>query len=177
MQNRIPSTQESNSKFNLNLLQGRIAQVVVQTVFEEFGYSICPYGYENYLSGLLPQMKSSDDPVVKKIRKSPDFFIYDSDLNKGCLAEVKSTAEDETSYDLKFNLPEIQAQWAESILVVYGCRSANIYCLPISEVQKSKGIDLKEEFKTLPQFFERINYDRYNAFMDEVRKTVGKFTY
>ncbi|HEY9625791.1 MAG TPA: hypothetical protein V6C84_00680 [Coleofasciculaceae cyanobacterium] len=168
--------EEDQTKFNLRLLKGRLAQVVVQTVFEQFSYIVRPYGYENYLSTLLPRMKKDDaNDAVKKIRNSPDFFVYDNDLNKGFLIEVKSTTdEDETCHSPSYynQIPLIQTQWADSVLVVYCSQTANIYCLPVSEVPLSRSINLPKDFKTLPQFFERIDEQKYNTFLDKIRKDV-----
>jgi hypothetical protein len=42
-----------NPDFIISLLKGRIGQVVLESVFRNFGYEVYPYGYENHLTNIL----------------------------------------------------------------------------------------------------------------------------
>lgn len=173
-----PNDQDrQEAKFRLDLLKGRRAQVAVQTIFERFGYNVSPYGYENYLSIHLKSMRSTNaNEVVKKIRNSPDLFVYDGDSNQGYLLEVKATFGKETCYKIdKSKISNYQAQWGESILVVYCARSANIYCLPMSEVPKTNELNLEKDFKTLPHYFSRIDEQKYKEYIQEVYYVTSVF--
>ena len=65
------------AQFRIDLLKGNIAQAIVTSIFESFGYIVIPCGYENTFRGFIDDMKKADpDKFILKIRNSPDLIIY-----------------------------------------------------------------------------------------------------
>ena len=93
--------------FQINLLKGRVAQVVVETIFQVFGYEVYPYGYESYLTNIIKFMRKPNPNIsVRKTRATPNLFVYDREMNDGFFLEVKATnTPDESAYWIpKFTL-------------------------------------------------------------------------
>ncbi len=182
-----------NTEFTLNLLKGRLAQVAVEMIFQEFGYEVYPYGYESYLTNIIKFMRKKDANIsVRKVRATPDLFIYDRELNKGFFLEVKATtAPDETNFWIsQFTLQGYQKYWPAAILVIYCIHSMNIYCCPVNEILIDKlpvkqfaltgsnnyVINLKQNFKLLPKRFRLIDTDGYQEFCKRTRGVISQFS-
>jgi len=181
-----------NTKFQLNLLKGNIAQSIIETIFQEFGYEVYPYGYESYLTNIIKHMKKGNSNVpVMKIRSTPDLYIYDRAENEGFLVEVKaSNTPNESEYWIrKYTVDKYLKYWEEAILIIYCIISNNIYCCPIGkipfenlEITKSFSkedmyvINLKENFVSLPEFFSRIDKEEYNSLIKDIKEILNKFS-
>lgn len=185
--------QVRDTEFLLNMLKGRLAQVVVETIFQEFGYVVYPYGYESYLTNIIKFMRKEDANVpVRKVRATPDLFIYDRELNDGFFLEVKATtAPDETHFWISQSvLQGYQIYWPEAILIIYCIPSMNIYCRPVSEILidqlpleqsaltggNNYVINLKQDFQILPDRFRLIDANGYQEFCKRVRRIVSQFS-
>lgn len=166
-----------------------MAQVVVEMIFQEFGYEVYPHGYESYLTNIIKFMKKEGANIpVRKVRATPDLFIYDSESNEGFFLEVKATTtSDEAKYWIpQSTLREYQIYWPEAILVIYCISSMNIYCrsvneisidqLPVEQSPVSGGnnyvINLEQDFQILPDRFRLIDATGYQKFCERVRKEV-----
>ncbi len=171
----------NDTDFHLNLTKGRLAQVLIEMVFVEFGYEVYPFGYESYLTNIIMHMKRGTANIpVRKVRATPDLFVYDREANDGFLIEVKATSTwDETRYWLsKLTFDTYQAHWPEAVLVVYCIPTGNIYCQQISQinqqdllVEKSPTsgwpnyvLNLPRDFQTLPDRFRLIDHVKYEDF-------------
>jgi hypothetical protein len=182
--------EKRESGFYLDLMKGGLAQVIVRTILERFGYEVYPYGYENYFSSItrLATMPSATI-TAKKIRTTPDLLVYDRDNNEVFFVEVKGTSnKDERRYSLRIDkLDDYRNYWKEAILVVYCLRSGNIYCEKIGQLNYDKVVsrardnkpvsilDLEQDFRDLPSKFRLIDAEKYQEFCKEVREVVGQF--
>ena len=125
------------TEFQINLLKGRLAQVVIEAIFQEFGYEVYPYGYESYLTNIIKSMrKGTANIVVSKIRATPDLFVYDRELNEGFSLEIKATnTHDETKFWIrKPTLQSYITHWPEATLIIYCLQSMNIYCRQVKDI-------------------------------------------
>ena len=181
------------TEFQINLLKGRLSQVVIETIFQEFGYEVYPYGYESYLTNIINSMRKGNANIpVRKLRATPDLIVYDRELNDGFFLEVKATnTPDETKFWL--SKPTIQnyiTYWPEAILIIYCIQSMNIYCRQVKDIspeqlQIEQGpiidghetyvVNLQSEFFTLPQYFRLIEADRYQDFCQRIREVLQNF--
>ena len=181
------------TEFQINLLKGRLSQVVIETIFQEFGYEVYPYGYESYLTNIIKSMRKGNANIpVRKLRATPDLIVYDRELNDGFFLEVKATnTPDETKFWIsKPTLQSYITYWPEAILIIYCIQSMNIYCrqvkdispeqLPIEQGPVIDGhetyiVNLQSGFLTLPQCFRLIEADRYQDFCQRIRKVLQNF--
>ena len=180
------------TEFQINLLKGRLAQVVIETIFQEFGYEVYPYGYESYLTNIIKFMRKPNANIpVRKVRATPDIFIYDRELNDGFFIEIKATnTPDETSFWIsKFTLETYNTYWPEAVLVVYCLPSMNIYCRQIKDMSPEKltiekspiddhenyVINLKTDFLGLPDFFRLIESFKYQELCQRIRNVIKDF--
>ena len=181
------------TEFLLNLLKGRLAQVVIETIFHEFGYEVYPYGYESYLTNIIKFLKKSNANIpAKKLRATPDLFVYDRELNDGFFLEIKATnAPDESRFWIsKSSLQTYFTYWQETVLIVYCMRSMNIYCRHVGDIDPEKlsversGItnrenyilNLKDDFNSLPDYFCLIESLRYEELSQRIRGIIKQFT-
>jgi hypothetical protein len=179
------------TEFRINSLKGRLAQVIIATIFQEFGYEVYPYGYESHLTNIINSMRKGNANIpVRKLRATPDLIVYDRELNDGFFLEVKATnTPDETRYWLsKPRLQSYIAYWPEAILIVYCIQSMNIYCPQVKDIspeqlpieQGPDGhetyiVNLQSEFSTLQQCFRLIKADRYQDFCQRIRGVLHNF--
>lgn len=180
------------TEFQINLLKGRLAQVIIEAVFQEFGYEVYPYGYESYLTNIIRFMRKENANIpVRKVRATPDLFVYDRELNDGFFLEVKATnTPDETKFWVsKFTLQTYATYWPEAVLVIYCLPSMNIYCRQVKDISldqlpieqspigshENYVVNLKSEFLTLPSFFRLIEPSRYQDFCQRIRGVLEHF--
>lgn len=180
------------TEFLLNLLKGRLAQVVIETIFREFGYEVYPYGYERYLASIMRFMSKADANIAaRKVRASPDLFVYDRELNDGFFVETKATnVPDESKFWIAKSILDMYlTYWPEAVLVVYCMRSMNIYCRNVRDICLEKlhiersGItgrdnyvlNLRDEFGVLPDYFRLIEPERYRDFCRRIRGILEEF--
>lgn len=180
------------TEFHINLLKGRLAQVIIEAIFQEFGYEVYPYGYESNLTNIIKFLRKPGANIpVRKLRATPDIFVYDREVNDGFFIEIKATnTPDETSYWIsKFTLDTYNAFWSEAILIIYCLSSMNIYCRRINDISRdllpieqspigrheNYVINLKSDFLTLPDFFRLIESDPYEDFLKRVRRVIEDF--
>lgn len=181
-----------DTNFLPSKLKGQLAQVVLEAIFQEFGYEVYPYGYESYLTNIIKFMKRKDANIpVRKMRATPDLFIYDREINEGFFLEVKATTDLKTNYRISQSvLQGYQRYWPESILVVYCLPSMNIYCRPLNEISidqlsikqfpvtggNNYVINLEQDFQLLLDHFRLIDANGYQEFCNSVRGVVSQFT-
>jgi DNA-directed RNA polymerase subunit RPC12/RpoP len=180
------------TEFLLNLLKGRLAQVLIETILKEFGYEVYPYGYESYLTGIISSMrKGGANIAATKVRVSPDIFVYDRELNEGFFIETKaSNLPDESKFWISKSILDMYlSYWPEMVIVVYCIRSTNIYCRNIKDIaleglpvvksgitgRDNYVLNLKDEFGTLPDYFRLIYTDRYKDFCRRIMGVLKEF--
>ncbi len=75
-----------------NMIKGRIAETIVRCLFEDLGFEVIPYGYENTCPTLVNRDKLIVGDVRNHIRKAPDFIVVDKEDNAN-FVEVKFRAD------------------------------------------------------------------------------------
>jgi len=180
------------TEFRLNLLKGRLAQAVIEAIFQEFGYEVYPYGYESYLTNIIKFLRKGNANIpTKKIRATPDLFVYDRELNDGFFLEIKATnTPDESRFWIsKYTLQMYLSYWPETVLVIYCIPSVNIYCRQVGDIhleelpveqsamtdRENCVLNLKSDFCTLPKHFRLIESIRYEDFCQRIRGILRQF--
>ncbi len=177
-----------DDKFYLNLLQGRIAQSIVEGVFRKFNFEVFPYGYESYLTNVIKSLSKSDsNHIVKKLRCTPDCIIYDTNLNEANLLEIKSTRLDIDRYWLSVDdLNKYKTHWPEALLTILHTPTFSLFFKVISDLDtKSKvteesgfhgndsrmgyRFDLNTEFESIETYFASIPNDSCVEYLEKIK--------
>jgi len=181
---------QDSKQFLLDLMKGNIAQIVVKTILQEFGYDVYPYGYENYLSIVSKSLSASDSNVsARRIRCTPDLFVYHSKSNDALLVEVKTTTtKDESQFFIsKTKLDDYAKYWAEAILVIYCLRSGRLYCRRIGNIERQQlkvkakfgkhmyELNLKNDFQSLPDVFKLLDEVKYPELCLSIKNVLREF--
>lgn len=181
----------NNPDFMINLLKGRIGQVILELIFRNFGYEVYPYGYESYLTNIIKNLRKNQSNItVQQIRYSPDTLIYDRELNEGFLIEVKSTNSNPENYWIESKkIINYQKLWGSAILTIIHIPTLRLFCKTINKINldsltetkknfspDSKGyeINLEEQFFDLSEQFRLINKSELADFISRIKNEVMK---
>ena len=77
------------SKFNLNILKGRLAEQLVQDLFINSGYNVYNHGLERLLPGLSNIIRHRKGATGTALRFMPDFVVQSSQSGDLFYMEVK----------------------------------------------------------------------------------------
>lgn len=125
--NSVTGTLEapSASEFDQNLVVGAAAKEMVRSLLESCGYAVLPFGYENVLAGVRPEISDRQrfgrGDLVERIRSMPDLLVLGKqELH---LTEVKFRAGSvRKGYQrirlANWELTRYQKYWPEAILTV-----------------------------------------------------------
>ncbi len=187
---REERTISKNPDFIINLLKGRIGQVILESIFRNFGYEVYPYGYESYLTNIIKNLKKNlSNPTVKQIRSTPDTLIYDRELNEGFLIEVKTTTLNPKNYWIESNtIKKYQDLWNSAILTIIHIPTLKIYCKTIDQINLGElnestpsftsnsgyRLNLEEKFINLSEQFRLIDKDELTRFVDRIKNEILK---
>lgn len=185
-----PETHPSDAKrnFYLDLLQGRIAQVIVEIILRQFDYEIFPFGYESHLTNVIKSFqKPNPNEIVSKIRSSPDSIVYHKEKNEATLLEIKSTTVGLENYFIRqATYQKYLTYWPEALLVVVNTKNLDIYVGKVNDIDISKKtlsnapyspevkdrgyyFDLYKEFNSLSCYFE-ISTDDYHKCVAKIKE-------
>src|SRR2546430_3160191 len=130
-----------SSDFDQNKVVGAAAKEMVRSLLESCGYAVLPFGYENVLAGVRPQIgdrkRFGRGDLVEQIRSMPDFLVLgEEDLH---LAEVKFRAGSvRRGYQRillnNWELARYQKYWPEAVLIVVSPFRDGFYAQRVSDL-------------------------------------------
>jgi len=121
----VTSESPSASEFDQNLVVGAAAKEMVRTLLESCGYAVLPFGYENVLAGVRPEIADRErfgrGDLVERIRSMPDLLVLGEEEIH--LTEVKFRAGSvRKGYQRirlsNWELARYQRYWPEAVLTV-----------------------------------------------------------
>jgi len=143
----------SSGEFDQNKVVGAAAKEMVRSLLESCRYSVLPFGYENVLAGVRPQLgdrqRFGRGDLVEKIRSMPDFLVLgDEELH---LAEVKFRAGSiRRGYQRiplnNWELARYQRYWSEAVLIVVSPFGDGFHAQYISKLSPRGDSTLTTEF-------------------------------
>lgn len=187
------SSKESTSaphrrSFPYRVLQSSIAAEVVRTLFKECGYEVKLSGYESVLAEWSEAMKAGDpNSVSRRIRNTPDFLVYDRQLNNMYEVEVKATELNPSMWRYsKSRLDSLRHDFPQAVLVVYAQRTHQVYVQQVqaidwdsTPVQRNKDGEFYQlsldGFAPPHQLFRLITSEKYLAFLEDSRPVLLSF--
>jgi hypothetical protein len=170
-------------------LRSRLAQSVVSTVLEEFGYEVYPYTMEAQLAPVLRQLRQKDQAApMRKLGGSPDLFVLDREPGEGRLVEVldAEVTDEARFWASRFMLSSLRDRWPESVLMIYCMPSMNIYARVAGSLQIESFpvehsplsgrfhcvMDLKRDLGPPEAVFKRIDPRRHYELMKRLRAAI-----
>lgn len=91
-----------SSTFNLNTLKGRIAEQLIQDLFQQSGYNVFNFGLERLHPGLSKLISTNNLKTGKSLRFMPDFVVQSSRNGDLFYLEVKFRANGSFCFDDRY---------------------------------------------------------------------------
>lgn len=90
------------SNFNLNSLKGRIAEQLVQDLFQQSGYNVFNFGLERLHPALSRMISTNNYKTSRALRFMPDFVVQSTKNGELFYMEVKFRANGCFGFDDKY---------------------------------------------------------------------------
>ncbi len=100
-----------SNHFNLNSLKGRIAEQLVQDLFQQSGYNVFNFGLERLHPGLSKLISGNNFKTSKSLRFMPDFVVQSSENGDLFYLEVKFRANGTFAFDEDYKNYPYQNAW------------------------------------------------------------------
>lgn len=100
-----------SNKFNLNSLKGRIAEQMIQDLFQQSGYNVFNFGLERLHPGLSKLISSNNLRTGKSLRYMPDFVVQSSINGDLFYLEVKFRANGAFCFNENYKDYPYQNAW------------------------------------------------------------------
>lgn len=184
----VRSALAGSTEFNLDLFKGKIAQVIVETIFLEFGFLVHPFGYESYFSSIIKLFSGRSEAEATKIRSMPDLVVVAPDTGRVHILEVKATNSPPEDYALGVRQAEYyRTHWPEADLVVFCIPEREVYAASIGRLpfdscpiksfgsgDKGYKLSLAAQFEWLPSRY-GLNVEDYHRIIGQMWYQLGKF--
>src|SRR6266581_1818613 len=143
----------STSEFDQNLVVGAAAKEMVRALLESCGYAVLPFGYENVLAGVRPEIGDRErfgrGDLVERIRSMPDLLVLGE--KELYLVEVKFRAGSvRRGYQRirlsNWELARYQKYWPESVLTVVSPFRDGFHVQHVEQLSPRGELDAATEF-------------------------------
>lgn len=82
----------STTHFSHNLIKGRVAETIIQELFQANDYNVFSYGMERTVPAIIHGIRGMNTEVAKAIRSMPDFVMQNTENGDLFYVEVKYRA-------------------------------------------------------------------------------------
>ncbi len=175
----------TNGGFQINILKGKIGQIVVESVLNNFNYQTFAFGYEHIVnSTTLSKLDwKKEDDNTSKLRINPDILVLNEEKGLLMPVEVKSIFKNDRD---KLNLTKVKFEmyrknWPHAILAIFHYQTFKIYCeefCKIEAIDSTKKIGEVEinylGLKSLCHFFPEIKDEALNNYLNMISKEIFK---
>lgn len=151
---------------------GYFGKDLVKAMLEKAGYTVCHYGYEDTLLDYMSKhsSKTSNSRIGRRLRKSPDLFVYDKD--NVFLAEIKMRTSVPPRFDYELGI--LREFWSDAILVVIVPEGNVFYAQEISKLEPAYSYPLTC-FRNIQEIFTRITEDKLSYYRRIALQTLQMF--
>lgn len=141
------------SEFDQNKVVGAAAKEMVRSLLESCGYAVLPFGYENVLAGVRPELgdrgRFGSGDIVERIRSMPDLLVLGEDELH--LAEVKFRAGSVRQGYQRIplgnrELARYQRYWPETVLSVVSPFRDGFHAQLVNQLIPRGGLEAVTEF-------------------------------
>jgi len=149
----IVSEPPSASEFDQNKVVGAAAKEMVRSLLESCEYAVLPFGYENVLAGVRPEIGDRErfgrSDVVERLRSMPDLLVLgEEELH---LVEVKFRAGSVRRGYQRIplgnrELARYQRYWPEAVLIVVSPFRDGFHAQHVTQLAVRGGPDAVTEF-------------------------------
>lgn len=99
------------SSFNLNILKGRLAEQIVQDLFQQSGYNVFNFGLERMHPSLSKMLATNNNKSSRVLRYMPDFVVQSSINGDLFYMEVKYRSNGSFQFDESYADYPYQNAW------------------------------------------------------------------
>ena len=165
------------SKFYYDMFKGNQIKELVKVLLEKSGYLVLPYGYESTLSDMKKKLRDRDvrnSRTARRIRASPDLFVYDEEKKDAMLVEIKMRrAPKETSVKY-LRIANYKEFWNDSILIILVPSGNVFYAQKVSELETKQTYNARTDFEKLEDIFTRVKAEDVSDFRDKALQIMKK---
>ena len=169
----------TDQRFRRRLLQGKLGELILESLLNNHSYATYPYGYENILKNVGCNLIGNETPNAMRLRSSPDLVVNDRFSNHIEFVEIKTTIQKPEKYHIDLDTFErYQDHWGNSILVVIETKNFSIHALRVKEIVSIKTknhayINFNENFNPVNEYFERITDSDLAEFISDSKHVFG----
>ena len=168
-------SEKVKNKFNLNSLKGRIAEQLVQDLFQQCGYHVFNFGLERLNPALSKLLVNNKKKTSQSLRFMPDFVVQSSKNGDLFYMEVKFRANGEFGFDEHYADYPYQNAW---FIIV---SPQKIQCMHYKKLKEGYKVNASTKYSLLNVKSFHINeemlteYEEYckvlfSAFSNETKK-------
>jgi len=99
------------SNFNLNTLKGKMAEQLIQDLFQQNGYNVFSFGLERQHPMLSQKLKYNNNKTSTDLRFMPDFVVQSGKNGDLFYLEVKFRADGCFKFDEKYESYPYKNAW------------------------------------------------------------------
>lgn len=125
-------------EWNENKLSGNSAENLVEYLINSIeGWECHKFGAENNIRLLIDNMKGLKNPISFKIRKMPDFFVFNKEKNEAFFVEVKFSSNSERKGYLLGYLENYRDYWAGTKMIIVRVNKPYLVCVDLDKIDDS----------------------------------------
>lgn len=163
----------------LSLFKGRIGEAIVESILQEFGYTVRRIGQEF--------KRISRRPIVSRQRYRADLKVVDRDKKTTEYIEAKLRSAHPTSVSIeKYKLDGLKEHYRRTILVFVSSYDGTVKCARVSDLKigKKERNDksyyefnlLSEDWKPIWHFFSRIREgEELTRLLNDIKEHMHNF--
>jgi hypothetical protein len=114
-----------------NLIKSRIAETIIEELFQTLNFQVFRYGMENTIPGIKELLKGVKDEVALEIKRMPDFVVFKG--GKAHFIEVKFRKNE------SFKLKDIEEQgeypYENALIVLVSKNILNVFLFKSSKME------------------------------------------
>ena len=175
---------EGTTDFDRNKVVGAAAKEMVRGLLESCRYAVLPFGYENVLAGVRPQIgdrkRFGRGDLAEQIRSMPDFLVLgEEELH---LAEIKFRAGSlRRGYQRvplnNWELARYQRFWSDAALVVVSPFRGGFHAQYLKDLHPRGGLDAVtkfsyDEFQPIEAIFKQATGRDFTGFSQGIKNLV-----
>ena len=125
---------EKQRQYRYGMINGRIAETLIQELFLSLGYNVFRFGMENTIPGIMDLLKGVRSDVAQEIRRMPDFVMQNPKSKDVYFIEVKFRANG------SFAAKDLPKDYPYSNAYIVLVSKKHIKCITVEELLAGKEI-------------------------------------
>ena len=153
--------------FSFNLLKGKLAEEILKAILNNSGFKVYNYGCEYSLQGLQDTLKDykNQNETLKKVRSTPDFFVYSDTANEGYLTEVKYS---NSSKEIFNDFDKYSIYWPEAYIILINPSWPNVFYIAQAKDLKPKKEFYNSTLRKKVKLYDQSQFQKIQDFISSI---------